>query len=334
MEITVAQTPAPMRPRDYNSSQLQLVKRTVAKDCTNDEFDMFIEIAKRQGLDPFRKQIYAFVFHKDDAEKRQFVPVTGIDGYRAIAKRTGQYRPSDQEPDIEFDEKLKSEWNPKGIKSARVIVYQYGPDKQWYPIIGKAAWDEFAPLIEEGEWVPMLDNSGNQILQTEGKWRGKPKRKKVGNGTFKLTKDNWKTMPEVMIAKCAEAQALRKGWPEEYSGTYVFEEMDRMEATASEVVEEFEEQQRLVAVNGLSSFPLIFDFSRGIEMVNRGAIADRVIEHVSAFETASEIDVWMESNRVGLQQYWAKEKSEALELKKKIEEIQKTKPKHKDMQGA
>ena len=74
--------------RKYTPEQLALIKRTVAKDTTNDEFNMFTEICKRNGLDPFKRQIYALVFSKDDPSKRQVAFITGIDGYRAIANRT------------------------------------------------------------------------------------------------------------------------------------------------------------------------------------------------------------------------------------------------------
>ena len=73
----------------YTASQLSLIRNTVAKDCNQSEFDLFIEMCKHQGLDPFRKQIYAFVFKSTrkvkeggewkEVEDRRLTPVTSID---------------------------------------------------------------------------------------------------------------------------------------------------------------------------------------------------------------------------------------------------------------
>lgn len=302
--------------RSYSPSQLALIRRTVAKDCNQEEFDLFVEICKHQGLDPFRKQIYAFVFKKtkkskgDDGkwrevEERQLTPVTSIDGYRSKAARCGDYRPDDQEPSFEYSEAAKSEAaNPLGIVKCTVRAYKFGPDKQWYPCVGTVFWDELAPIIEDGEWK---DN------------------KFVGNGKMMLDKkkSNWRRMGRTMIAKCAEAQSLRKGWPEEMSGLYVQEEMDKalLDLTATEAVEAYERDERLKRTASKDTIPAIFEMSEGLQLIPLGKFADRVIEHVKSFDDAGAFDFWKDQNARGLQQFWAYASTDALELKKRLEQV-------------
>ena len=193
--------------KTYSPSQLSLIRHTVAKDCDQNEFDLFIEICKQQGLDPFKKQIYGQVYNKDDKEKRQLVIVTSIDGYRAKAQRCGDYRPQEEETRFEVDPTLKDpSSNPMGLIRAVVKVFKFGPDKTWYPVVGEARWDEFAPLdAADYEWV----DTGEVWPDSK-----KPKKKKVIKSDKKTLKaGNWQNMPHVMLSKCAEAQALRRGWP-------------------------------------------------------------------------------------------------------------------------
>ena len=49
----------------FTDTQLKLIRQTVASDCNAQEFDLFMEICKMNGLDPFKKQIYAFIFKKE-----------------------------------------------------------------------------------------------------------------------------------------------------------------------------------------------------------------------------------------------------------------------------
>jgi len=209
---------------DFSDRQLDLIRRTVANDCNPQEFDLFCEVARRAGLDPFRRQISAIVFSKGDQDKRRMSIITGIDGLRSIAARSGRYRPDEDPPRFTYDEALKDPHsNPLGIERAEVRVYIRDEGSEiWRPVAGVAYWDEFAPLKEEGadgfDWV----ESGQLWPQGTAK-AGQPKMRKQPRGQVvrKLdTSGQWGKMGRLMLAKCAEAQALRKAFPEDLAGLY------------------------------------------------------------------------------------------------------------------
>lgn len=298
--------------RSYSASQLALIRKTVAKDCNVEEFDLFIEICKQQGLDPFKKQIYAQVYNKDKPDKRQLVIVTSIDGYRSKAQRCGDYRPAEEETKFEFDSAAKNpDNNPVGLVRAVVRVFKFGPDKQWYPVVGEARWDEFAP-IEEG--FTLVDKGET--------WKdGNPKKTRVPNGKKTLKTGNWENMPHVMLSKCAEAQALRRGWPDVMSGLYVQEEMHKVEIdmTATEEAEQYEKEERMRRTAGRDTVPAIFELTEGLQLIPIGKFVDRVLEHIERIESVDSFDMWKEQNLRGLQSFWAHNPNDALALKKAME---------------
>lgn len=301
----------------YTGKQLELIKKTVAADCTPDEFNLFIEVSRRVGLDPFRRQIYAVVYNKKDSEKRRMSIITGIDGYRSVAARNRDYRPASTPAEFETDANLKSPANPAGLIRAVVTCYKYGPDGQWHPVAGEAYWDEFAPLKEVADEYDWID--------TGETWpdSGKPKKKKVPRGETRTEVDGkWKSMPHVMLAKCSEAQALRRGWPEDLSGVYTEEEMDRSrvaDLSASEAVELFERDKRLQITGGRDSIFVVWNPADPMEAVPLGQFADKATAFVRACKELPDLIGWEETNRVALQDFWAKSKADALELKKIIE---------------
>jgi phage recombination protein Bet len=301
--IVPMRTVEPLRPRDYSPQQLDLIRRTVAKDCDRDEFDLFMEVCRRVGLDPFRKQIYAVVYNKDKPDKRKMSIITGIDGFRGVAARNKDYRPDDAEPEMVFDkDRIDRATNPLGIVKATVRAFKFGPDGQWYPGVGVAYWDEFAPIVEK--WAE----------NDKGKWSP--------TGTFELPyNSNWRRMGRIMLPKCAEAQALRKGWPEDLSGIYAPEEMERMavDVSPSAAVDKFEQDKRLALVHAKDSIPILWAAGEPIDPVPVGKFGDRASEFLGKAESSVQIEAWERTNVVGLREFWALHKGDALELKKKIE---------------
>lgn len=71
----------------FTPEQVKLLKRTVCKDASDDEFAVFLNVCKKVQLDPFAKQIYAVKY------KGNLTAQTSIDGLRLIADRTGRYAP-------------------------------------------------------------------------------------------------------------------------------------------------------------------------------------------------------------------------------------------------
>ncbi len=78
-------TTAIARLQPFNDDQLTLIRQTVAKGTTPDQFKLFIEVCKHYGLNPFARQIYAVV------RGNQMTIQTSIDGYRLLAERSGKY---------------------------------------------------------------------------------------------------------------------------------------------------------------------------------------------------------------------------------------------------
>ncbi|UYQ71010.1 phage recombination protein Bet [Pelagibacterium flavum] len=287
---------------DLTSSQLAVIKNTVAKDCNRDEFDLFMETSRSFGLDPFRKQIIPLIFSKDKPDKRRMSIVVSRDGLRVIAQRCQNYRPASEKAEWEFDESLIGPLNPKGIVSCTVYLWQQDNRGEWFRVKGEAEWDEFAPIADEwGE-------------NENGKWRPTGRKTLDASG-------NWVKMPKVMLEKCAEAQALRAGWPDQFSGVYVQEEMDRtaaIDASATEIVEREHEERRMRAIGAASAITVTWGDGWALDNVPVGEFADRAIEFIRENDAAT-VDKWQQANRVGLQQFWAKSPGDALEVKKEIE---------------
>jgi phage recombination protein Bet len=293
--------------QQFNGAQLEVIKRSCAKGTTDDEFNAFLEFSRARGLNPLIRQIYVQVYNADKPDKRQIVIVTAIDGYRAIGERTGNYRPDDEEPRIVYDPDLIGPNNPKGVVSATVSVYKFSHGG-WHKVPAIARWEEYAPVKELWD-----DNN--------------PTGRKAPTGKFELDrkKDQWVRGGGVaQLTKCAEALALRKAFPDAFSGLYTAEEMDKADTqdmTPSAALEAHERAERLEKLGGANA--LMIDWLDGKELARVPfdkffSQVDQWIEAQVRAEEFSTIDVFRGRNRHALTEFWAHRKNDALELRRKM----------------
>lgn len=293
--IATLHTGAQVGDVSFSAAQLRMIQRSVAPDLRPVEFDLFIEECRAYGLNPITKQIYAVVYNKDDEKKRNVVKIPAISGLRAMAFRTGRYRPDTDA--ARYTECERSEKNPAGLERAVVSVYlKDAQNGEWFPVQDEAWWEEYAPIEREWKWG---DKRGERIYTGKERPTG-----------------NWAEMPRVMLAKCAEARALRKAFPE-LEGLYLKEEMgnpDVVDVSATEIVaaEDIKDRRALVGDRTLT-----FSFSpmEAAEAISLENVLGRLMDHIKGEEDLSKLRWFREHNKTSLKQFWAESPEEALEAK-------------------
>lgn len=128
----------------WAAKQIALIRDQVAAKASPGELALFLQVAKSRGLDPFAKQIHA-VHRWDPRKKREVMSIqVGIDGYRAIAERTGDYVGNDDPVFLEDGEK-----HPV---AATVTVWRLVAGQRC-AFTATARWSEYAATKKGGELV-------------------------------------------------------------------------------------------------------------------------------------------------------------------------------------
>lgn len=143
--------------QQLNPEQIQLIKNTVARGATDDELGLFVMVANQTGLNPFTKQIHFVKRRVWNKDKKAYDEVgsiqTGIDGYRAIAARTGKHAGTDNA--------VTEETNGLPVKST-VTVYR----------MVEGVRQAFTATARFAEYAQYYEKDGRKELT--GQWLTKP----------------------------------------------------------------------------------------------------------------------------------------------------------------
>jgi len=180
----------------WSPQQVAALRQLGVDAAADGDLSVFFHVCNRTGLDPFARQIYMIGRNSKNMRTNQwetkYTIQTGIDGFRLIARRASD-------------------------RARTTLGYEdtvwCGDDGQWTDVWLSDKPPRAAKLavIRDGQRYPAV------ALMSE--YMGTDKQ---GNPTRM-----WQTKGALMLAKCAEALALRKAFPQDLSGLYTADEMQQ-----------------------------------------------------------------------------------------------------------
>ncbi|MGS3141531.1 phage recombination protein Bet [Aeromonas sanarellii] len=249
---------------------------TIYPGANPDSVVMAIDYCKARGLDILLKPVHLVPMQVTDARSKEKVwrdvPMPGIGMYRIQADRSGNYAGADEPvfgPDV--TEEFQDPYN----QSAKIKVT--------YP-----QWCKYT--------VYKMVNGQRVAFHALERWK---ENYATQSGKTECPNAMWRKRPYAQLAKCTEAQALRKAWPE-IGSEPTAEEMEGKEIIINEIPGSQQSQaspaksRTLDAIRGQSTELVTLEH----EQVSEPAQADHAnayADHCAAIEGAGDTAEWQQA---------------------------------------
>ncbi|HDX8356793.1 TPA: phage recombination protein Bet [Aeromonas hydrophila] len=249
---------------------------TIYPGANPDSVVMAIDYCKARGLDILLKPVHLVPMQVTDARSKEKVwrdvPMPGIGMYRIQADRSGNYAGADEPvfgPDV--TEEFQDPYN----QSVKVKVT--------YP-----QWCKYT--------VFKMVNGQRVAFHALERWK---ENYATQSGKTECPNAMWRKRPYAQLAKCTEAQALRKAWPE-IGSEPTAEEMEGKEIIINEIPGSQQSQaspaksRALDAIRGQSAEPVTLDHEQVAEHAQPAQVdhASAYADHCAAIEGSSSKDEW------------------------------------------
>lgn len=176
----------------WNDKQRAALGVLGIKDATNADLAVFMHYCQKTQLDPFSRQIYMIARREKQGDQwvaKQTIQV-GIDGFRVIRDRIA----ARLGVEVEYEDTI---WYDEAGQPHDVWLREEPPTACRVVVVRNG--HRFPGVVRTAAYAA-TNRDGDMIAQ-------------------------WRTQPEHMIEKCAEAFALRRAFPNDLGGLYIDEEM-------------------------------------------------------------------------------------------------------------